>query len=857
MTIPVRFFALLLILVGATAVLTLIPLTAMPATTPSPSPAMTDFAVESVQPAPRSINAETDTAITLQFDQPVSPTTFISPTVRVFGRWSGPKDGTFGFANLDHTVIFTPNTPFSAGEQVMVILSRGIQASDGTPLPTGYAFQFWTRTQPATLQFEQVDTLSVRTTPGQPTQAYGGVATDFNRDGWLDISIINEVSADVRVFLNKADGTSRYYPFLQPTNPVNTQASPNEAGDFNLDGKADLAVANISTASISVLLGHGDGTFEPQQEITVGPQPRGITVLDVDSDGDPDIVNTNSGGAGNLSILLNNGAGVFGPPTFFEGGGATEYALVTADMNEDGRLDLVIGTRQSSNPQIIIQTGNGDGTFSFASAQSVGGRPWMINAADVNGDGHDDVATANSDNSTGSILLGDGTGHLAAPMVASTDLFTLATDLGDLDGDGDLDWMTSSYAGDWQLFLNDGQGNFTLYHVFPPTSAASCALLLDMDNDGVLDLGLIDEVADEVQLFHQPPLPLTPTMVITPTFISDTLAVGSLVTHTVTIGNLGGLALDWAVRETSCTAPANVSWLATTPLSGTTLYGTPASVAVGFDSAGLAVGRYSAMLCVASNDPSTPEWSLPLTLTVTEEPPAEPVLDVSPVALSALLLPGTAVTQSLALSNAGTAPLNWNLAETACAFPEDVAWLSALPISGTTAVSTTTPVTVTLDAISLLPGNYNADLCIASNDPFVPEWVVPVSLTVTALPQPVLVVSPTVLSATLAAGTAVTQSLSLHNEGTANLAWTVNETACTVPQEVAWLSVSPSSGTTAVYSATAVSVTFDTAGLAPGGYSANLCIASNDPATPEQTVTAALTVEQTRWWVFLPIGQRP
>src|SRR5690606_31034690 len=155
----------------------------------------------------------------------------------------------------------------------MVILSHDITAQDGSPLRSaGYSWQFWTEAAATDLQFEIIDTLDVRTTPGQTTRSYGGVATDFNGDGWLDISIVNEDSADLRVFINQADGTGSFDPFLQPTTPLNFQASPNEPSDFNRDGKADLAVANISTNSVSILLGNGDGTFSGQ-EVTVGSQP--------------------------------------------------------------------------------------------------------------------------------------------------------------------------------------------------------------------------------------------------------------------------------------------------------------------------------------------------------------------------------------------------------------------------------------------------------------------------------------------------------------------------------------------------------------------------------------------------------
>ena len=197
-----------------------------------------------------------------------------------------------------------------------------------------------------------------------------------------------------------------------------------------------------------------------------------------------------------MSVLLNDGNGVFGAPAFFEGGGLGEWALAAADMDDDGILDLVIGARNSQ--MILVNTGNGDGTFTFASSQSAGGSVWMLVCGDVNGDGNEDVATANSSTSNGAILRGDGNGNLAGPVTSPTDPFPLATDLGDVDGDGDLDWMTSSFNGNWFLFTNNGLGTFAFDQVLLAPDAASCALLVDVDNDADLDLVLIDEIADVV-----------------------------------------------------------------------------------------------------------------------------------------------------------------------------------------------------------------------------------------------------------------------------------------------------------------------------------------------------------------------
>jgi hypothetical protein len=457
-----------------------------------------ELVVVAVEPARHSVSALVSCPITVEFDQPINPSSVGPSTFGAFGRWSGPVHGVYTLTNGNQTVTLDPDHDFFFGEQVMVILSHDLRAAEGAPLRSaGYSWQFWTAAAPAAREFSTFDTLSTRTVPTESTRAYGGIATDLNNDGFADLTIVNEDTADLRVFLNLADGTGAYADFIEPTFPVNDRASPSEPADFDGDGFADICVANINTNSVSILLGNGDGTYGPQQEITVGAAPRGIAVLDVDGDGDVDIANTNSASS-NVSILTNDGSGGFGSPAFYDGGGLGEWALAAADMNDDGILDLVVGARTSQT--IVVNTGNGDGTFSVGSSQSSGGAVWMLVCGDVDGDGDEDVAAVNSSSNNGAILRGDGTGNLSAPEIYLTDPFPLATDLGDLDGDTKLDWVTSSFGGDWWVFMNDGDGTFTFDQERPAPQAASCSLLVDIDNDADLDLALVDELADVVIL---------------------------------------------------------------------------------------------------------------------------------------------------------------------------------------------------------------------------------------------------------------------------------------------------------------------------------------------------------------------
>jgi hypothetical protein len=457
--------------------------------------------------------APTTTAVSITFDQALLTSSVTPSTFRVFGRSSGTKTGTLTFSDTDHTVTLTPSSAFSAGEVVLVNLSHDIRAADSTALRSaGYAFTFTVAAQPAARSFSEIQKFSNRS-GGNQTRIYGALGTDFDGDGWIDLGTVNEDSADVRVFLNAGDGSGTYQqPFIGPF-PVGVEASPNEPADVDNDGKTDAVVSSTDAPGIFVLHGHGDGTFDGTQTIITGSEAHGVAVLDVDGDGDLDIAEALEGSSSNeMALMLNDGTGHFGAPSFFDSSCDGEWGLGSGDMDNDGITDLVVGC--VNDHKVSVMLGKGDGTFTVLPAEDAGGEPWQVAIGDLDGDGKLDAALALA-NSTdgGGILLGHGDGTFAPVVTYAMPGHTPSSKLGDLDGDGDLDWVLSSFgAGLWRIYLNDGTGTFTFDQDIDADSNPSCSVLIDVDNDGDLDLVLSDEIADTVKIMQNGngPSPLCP-----------------------------------------------------------------------------------------------------------------------------------------------------------------------------------------------------------------------------------------------------------------------------------------------------------------------------------------------------------
>ncbi len=300
--------------------------------------------------------------------------------------------------------------------------------------------------------------------------------------------------------------------FLAPFLGFDAGSDPHSVAisDLNADGRPDFVTANTAANSISVLLGNADGTFGPKTDFGTGLHPNSVAIADLNADGRPDLVTANAdSNANSVSVLLGNGNGTFGHKTDF-GTGSTPGSVAIADLNADGRPDLVtanIGFDGADNT-VSVLLGNGDGTFGAKSEYDAGtglvctiqyirGVPYLVcpgyflsvAIADLNADGRLDLAVVNTNSNTVSVLLGNGDGTFGSRIDRPTGSGASSVAIADLNVDGRPDLVVANWGTNAvQVLLGNGDGTFGPWTNFGAGSTPLSVAIADLNADGRPDL---------------------------------------------------------------------------------------------------------------------------------------------------------------------------------------------------------------------------------------------------------------------------------------------------------------------------------------------------------------------------------
>lgn len=274
--------------------------------------------------------------------------------------------------------------------------------------------------------------------------------------------------------------------FSAPTNfPVDLSPFGVTLGDLDGDGDSDIVTANFYGDNISVLLGNGDGTFGAMTTFGAGAEPVRVELADINADGELDAVVTNNASA-SVSVLRGAGDGTFGPALDLPVGLAPR-GLAVADLNDDGATDIVAASVTDSVASVLLN--KGDGTFGPRTDFATGGQPSDVTVADLDLDGVDDLVVSDSTDDTVSVLLGVGGGNFGAPTAFAAGQEPSSVAAGYLDADGNLYVVVANSAdGTVSVLKSAGDGTLGPATTVPVGSAPATVRLADLNLDGNDDI---------------------------------------------------------------------------------------------------------------------------------------------------------------------------------------------------------------------------------------------------------------------------------------------------------------------------------------------------------------------------------
>ena len=368
------------------------------------------------------------------------------------------------------------------------------------------------QTSPLGAKFE-TDTYRLTSGSAQLANAQDVLVADFNGDGYPDLAVAMFAGNHVSIRLNDGKGGFSATPVQVPVAPQGFGPIALAVGDLNGNSMIDLVSANQLNGTVTVMLDFDGQDFASMVTIPVGDSPTDIALGDFDQDGDVDFVVVNQQ-TNQLALFINDGSGRFSPGGVFSTGGQRPTSVVTGHFNEDPYLDVAI-TNFGTHPRggdfgnVSVLMGRSDASFDAAVPYSVGIGPISIAVADVNGDGVQDLVSANFLSNTASVLLGTRSGFFdASGQSLSTGQGPLQVSTVDIDNDQDVDIVVTNLLSQSVSILrnrhNQGGAGFEPAESFGVGQFVAANRLAfavgDFDLSGVSDLAIVNSLDDSLKI---------------------------------------------------------------------------------------------------------------------------------------------------------------------------------------------------------------------------------------------------------------------------------------------------------------------------------------------------------------------
>lgn len=475
--------------------------------------------IVSVMPAQNALGVPISTSISVTFDRDMDIATINANSFIVNSSSTGLHQGEISYNEETMTASLVPGELFRGGEVVTAVLTTEIQSAGGVPLESNFVWSFTANVPSGIDIFAPALRFAVHDGP------LSVFAADFNGDHDLDIATANKNSADVSVIINNGDST-----FTNPANfPVGEYPTSLSASDLDGDGDIDLACPSLRFDNVSILLNTGSGNFAPQQSYPAGDGPMSVVSADLDGDGDIDLATANLW-SNDVSVLLNNGDGTFGSRLDFGIGGdytdvasrwqemissienqklldlLTDYpvgngphCVSAGDLDKDGDIDLATANFEQNTVSILLN--NGDATFESGPSYPTQDFPASVCVVDLNGDFDLDLICANLGSNTVSVFMNDSEGGFVHAEDIAVGELPIAVAGGDLDGDQDIDVVVAnSWSNDASVLYNDGTGTFPTNWTYEAGETPYSVHLADITGNGAVDLVSANSSEDSVSV---------------------------------------------------------------------------------------------------------------------------------------------------------------------------------------------------------------------------------------------------------------------------------------------------------------------------------------------------------------------